>query len=185
MDEGPYETDTTKETDMNEQAAAPTPKDTINIDSGDDNNNNDKDEEYNSTFHPRTARNQVCKNRTDEPLFSNNSENDHDDNDHDYNYSESSDDKNKKKKIPRRNPKSTIRTPKKTHWSGNPLPAAQEAATVLVVIGANPNVAKFMVANGLDEINEIQQLTREMISLYANNSRKYLSGYDIVSTRGD
>ena len=40
-----------------------------------------------------------------------------------------------------------------------------------------------MVANGLDEIAEIQQLTRETISLYANNSRKNLSGYDIVSTR--
>ena len=40
-----------------------------------------------------------------------------------------------------------------------------------------------MVANRLDEIAEIQQLTRETISLYAKNSRKNLSGSDIVSTR--
>ena len=44
MDEGPYEADTTEETDTTEQAAAPTPKDTINIDSGND-NDNDNDEE--------------------------------------------------------------------------------------------------------------------------------------------
>ena len=40
-----------------------------------------------------------------------------------------------------------------------------------------------MVANGLDEISEIQQLTRETISLYAKNSRKNLKTSDIVSTR--
>ena len=58
-------------------------------------------------------------------------------------------------------PKSTIRIPKKTHCSGNGLPAVQEAAKVLVVIGATRNVAKFMVANGLDEIAEIQQYAIE------------------------
>ena len=36
---------------------------------------------------------------------------------------------------------------------------AKEAATVLVAIGATRNVAKFVVADVLDEINEIQQLT--------------------------
>ena len=41
MDEGPYEAYTTEETDMTEQAAAPNPKDTINIDSGDENDNDD------------------------------------------------------------------------------------------------------------------------------------------------
>ena len=56
-------------------------------------------------------------------------------------------------------------------------------ATVLVAIGATRNVAKVMVANGLNEIAEIQQLTRETILLYAKNSRKNLSGSDIVSTR--
>ena len=183
MDEGPYETDTTKETDMTEQAAAPTLKDTIIIDSGDDNDNNDKDKEDNNALHPRTVRKQGCENRTEEPLFSDDSDDDHNDNYHDNNYSESSDDDNMKKKRPRRTPKSIFRTPKKTHWSGNPLPAAQEAATVLVVIGANPNVSKFMVADGLDEITEIQELTRETISLYAKNSRKNLSGSDIISTQ--
>ena len=163
MDEGPYEADTTKETDTTEQAAAPTPKDTINIESGDKNDNDDKDEEDDNTLHPRTARKQGCDNHTEEPILSEDSDDDHDDNDHDEHYSESSDDESKKKKRPRRTPKSTIRTPKKTHWSGNPLPAAQEAATVLVEIGVTHNVAKFMLANGLDKITDIQQLTRETI----------------------
>ena len=51
------------------------------------------------------------------------------------------------------------------------------------MIGANPNVAKLMVSDGLDEIAEIQQLTRETISLYAKNSRKNLPRSEIVSTR--
>ena len=58
----------------------------------------------------------------------------------------------------------------------------QEVATVLVAIGATRNIAKFMVADGLDEIAEIQQLTRETISLYAKTCRKNLSTSDIVST---
>ena len=126
VDEGPYEADTTEETDMTKQAAAPTPEDTIN--SGDDNDNNDEDDdedkEDDKTLHPWTARKQGCENHTEESLFSDDIDNDHDDNDHDDNYSESSDEENKKKKRPRRNPKSTIRTLKKTHWSGNPSPAA-------------------------------------------------------------
>ena len=40
-----------------------------------------------------------------------------------------------------------------------------------------------MVANGLDEIAENQQLTRETILLFAKNSRKNLPGYDIDRTR--
>ena len=39
---------------MTEQAAAPTPEDTIN--SYDNNDDDDEDEEDNNTFHPRTAR---------------------------------------------------------------------------------------------------------------------------------
>ena len=140
VNEGPYEADTTKETDTTEQAAAPTPKDTINIDSGDNNDNNDEDEEYYNILHPQTARKQGCENRTEERLLSEDINDDHDDH-----YSESSDDESKKKKRPRRTPKSTIQTSKKTHWSGNSLPAAQEAATVLVAISATCNVAKFMV----------------------------------------
>ena len=42
VDEGPYEVDTTKETDMTDQAAAPTPEDTIDI--SNDNNSNEEDE---------------------------------------------------------------------------------------------------------------------------------------------
>ena len=68
VDEGPYEAETTEETDMTEQAAASTPEDTIN--SGDDNGNNDEDDdedkEYNNTLHPRTARKNGCENYTEE-----------------------------------------------------------------------------------------------------------------------
>ena len=55
--------------------------------------------------------------------------------------------------------------------------------TVLVAIGATRNVASFMVAGGLDEIAEIQQLNRETISLYAMTCRKNLLTSDIFSTR--
>ena len=58
--EGLYEVDTTEETDMTEQAVAPTPEDTIDI--GDDNDNDDKDKEDDNTLHPRTARKQGCEN---------------------------------------------------------------------------------------------------------------------------
>ena len=80
VDEVPYEADTTKETDMTKQAAATTPKDTINIDSGDDNNKDDKDEEDDNILHPWTARKQGCENDTEEEsLFSGDSDDDHDD----------------------------------------------------------------------------------------------------------
>ena len=148
VDEGPYEVDTTEETDMTEQAAAPTPEDMIDI--GDDNNNDDEYKEDDNTFYPRTVRKQGCENHPEESLFSEDSNDDHDDNDPDDDYSESTDDDNKKRKSKIKTPKSTIRIPRKTHWSGNPSPAAQEAATVLFVIGANPNIAKFMVSDGLD-----------------------------------
>ena len=157
VDEGPYEVDKTEETDMTEQAADPTPEDIIDI--GDDNDNDDKDEEDDNTLHPRTARKQGCENHPEESLLSNNGNNDHDDKDPDDNYSESTDDENKKKKRPRKTPKSTIRTPRKNHWSNNLSPASQKTATVLVAIGANPNVSRFMVSDGLDEITDIQQST--------------------------
>ena len=98
VDEGPYEADMTGETDTTEQAADPTTKDTINIDNGD--NNDDEDEEDDNTLHPWTSRKQGCENRTEEPLFSDDSDNDHGDNDHNDHYSESSDDESKKKKRP-------------------------------------------------------------------------------------
>ena len=153
--EGPYEVDTTEESYMTEQAAAPTPEDTIEI--ANDNNNKEGYEEDNNTLHPRTARKQVCENNPEEEsLFSEDGDNDHDDNDPNDDYSESTNDENKKKKSKRKTPTSTIRTSRKTHWSGRTSPAAQEAASVLVVIGANPNVAKFMVSDGLGEITKIQ-----------------------------
>ena len=66
VDEGPYEADTTEETDITEQAAAPTPEDMIKI--GDDNDNddedNDEEKDDDNTLHPRTARKQGCENHT-------------------------------------------------------------------------------------------------------------------------
>ena len=76
VDEGPYESDTTEETNTTKQAAAPTQKDPINIDSDDDNDVDDEDEdavnadtkddgdvEDDKTLHPRTARKQGCEKR--------------------------------------------------------------------------------------------------------------------------
>ena len=85
VDEGPYEADMTEEADKTKQAAAPTPKDTINIDSGNDNINDDEDEEDDNTLHLQTARKQGCENRMEEPLLSEVLDNEHDDNDHDDN----------------------------------------------------------------------------------------------------
>ena len=184
--EGPYEVDTTKEVDMTKQAAAPAPEDTIEI--CDDNDNDEwargQDEDDDNTLHPRTARKQGYENDPEEEsLFSNESDNNHDENDPDNHYSESTGDENKKKRSKRKTPTSTIRTPSKTHWSGRTSPAAQESETVLFAIGANPNVVKFMVSYGLDEITKIQQLTSTTILLYANISRKNMPRSDIVSTR--
>ena len=85
VDEGPYEADTNKETDMKEQAAAPTPEDKIN--SCDNNANDDEedeeDEDDDNTLEPCTARKQGCENHTEESPFSDDSNNDHDENDHD------------------------------------------------------------------------------------------------------
>ena len=53
----------------------------------------------------------------------------------------------------------------------------------MVAIGAEHNVSKFMVMDGLDRITEIQELTRETILLYAKNSRKNMPQSDFVSTR--
>ena len=82
-DEGPYEADTTEETDTIKQAVAPTPKDPINIDSYNDNENDDEDKddvnadtkddgdvEDDNTLHPLTARKQGCEERGGESLFS-------------------------------------------------------------------------------------------------------------------
>ena len=62
-------------------------------------------------------------------------------------------------------------------------PDEQEAADVLVAIGAEYNVTKFMVLDGLDQFTEIQELTRGTIALYAKNSGKTMHWYNFVSTR--
>ena len=98
---------------MTEQAAAPTPEDTIDI--GDDNDNDDEDKEDDRTLHPRTARKQGYENNLEESLFSEDSDDDHVDNYPDDNYSASTDDGDKKKKSKRKTPKSTIWIPRKTH----------------------------------------------------------------------
>ena len=67
--------------------------------------------------------------------------------------------------------------------SGRTSPAEREAAEVLVAIGAELNVAKFMVMDGLDRITNIQELKRETIPLYAKNSKKNMPRSDFVSTR--
>ena len=62
-------------------------------------------------------------------------------------------------------------------------PDEQEAVDVLVAIGAEHNVARFMVMDGLDRVTEIQELTKGTIALYAKNSRKHMHRSNFVSTR--
>ena len=181
------EADTTEEADTTKKAAASTLKDAIDIDRNDDKDNDDEDkddinangiygadDEDDNTMHPPKARKKGNEESDKESLFSKDKDDDHDGHD-----SESSNDESEKKK--------SRRTPKKPHWSGNGFigqwTAKQEAVTVLVVIGATRNVASFMVADGLDEIGEIQQLTRETILLYAKTCRKNLLTSEIFSTR--
>ena len=152
----PYEADTTEEADLTEQAADPAPGDPIEI--GDDNDNNGwsqdqhgQDEDDNNISPSRPPRLQGCENDPDDKeLFSSESDDDNDDNDPDDDYSQPSDGAYKKKRSKRKTPTSTIRTPRKTHWSGRKSPDEQEAADVLVAIGAEHNIAKFMVMDGLD-----------------------------------
>ena len=81
-DEGPYEADTTEETDTTKQAAASTQKHTIYIYSNDDNDNDDEDEddinantkddgdvEDEKTLHPWTARKNGNEEREEESLL--------------------------------------------------------------------------------------------------------------------
>ena len=84
--ESPYEVDTTEEADMNDQADAPAPGDTIEI--GNDNDTNKwahgQDEDNENILLPQPARLQGCENDPEEEsLFSNESDNDNDDNDPD------------------------------------------------------------------------------------------------------
>ena len=59
----------------------------------------------------------------------------------------------------------------------------QEAANVLVAIGAKHNVARFMVMDGLDCITEIQELSKVTIALYAKNSKRHMHRSNFMSTR--
>ena len=106
----PYEADTTKETDLNEQAAAPAPGDPIEI--GDDNDNygwsqdqhgqDEDDDIISSSWPPRL---QECEiDPDDQELFSAKSDNENDENDPNDDNSQSSDGADKKKRSKRKNP---------------------------------------------------------------------------------
>ena len=102
---------------------------------------------------PRPARMQGCENDPDEEsLLSDESNDDNGDNNPNVDYSQPSNGADKKKKSKRKTPTSTIWNPRMSHFSGRKSPAEREAADVLVAIGAEPNVAKFMVMDGLDLI---------------------------------
>ena len=62
-------------------------------------------------------------------------------------------------------------------------PEEGEAADVLVAIGAKNNIAKFMLIDGLDCVNDIQELTKTKIALYARNIKRHLHRYNFMSTR--
>ena len=100
----PYEDDMTEETDLTEQAAAPATGNPIEI--GNDNDNDGWSQDQ-----------QECENDPDDQeLFSAESDDNNDENDPDDDYSQSSDGVDKKKRSKRKNPTSTIRTPRNTHW---------------------------------------------------------------------
>ena len=185
--EGLDEDDTTEEADMTKKAAASIPKGANDFDSNKDKDHAGKDEDDikseatdcgdekdENTLHPPKAWKKGNEESDDESLFSKNKGSNHDGHD-----SESSNDESEKK--------NSRKTSKKPHWSGKIFigqwTTVQEVAIVLVVIGATRNIASFMVGDGLDEISDIQKLTRETISLYTNTCRKKLSMSDIVSTR--
>ena len=62
-------------------------------------------------------------------------------------------------------------------------PEEGEAADVLVAIGAEHNVARFMVMDGLDCVTEIQELSEVTIALYAKNIKIHMHRYNFMSTR--
>ena len=62
-------------------------------------------------------------------------------------------------------------------------PEEQEAADVLVAIGAKHNVARFMVMDGLDCVTNIQELSKGTITLYAKNSKRHMHRSKFRSTR--
>ena len=62
-------------------------------------------------------------------------------------------------------------------------PEEGESADVLVAIGDEHNISKFMVVDGLDCVTKIQELSKVTIALYANNSKRHLHRSNFMSTR--
>ena len=90
-----------------------------------------------------------------------------DNSDPDDDYTQSTDDEQTKKKnsSKRKNPTSAIRVPSNAHWACPRTAEEGEAADVLVAIGAEHTIAKFMLMDGLDCIGDIQELTENTIEL--------------------
>ena len=107
------------------------------------------------------------------------------DSDPDKDYSQSTNDEQtkKKKSSRRRTPTSAIRIPSNTHWACPRTSEEGEAADVMVAIGAEPTIAKFMANDGLDCIDEIQELTENTIALYAKNIKRHLPHSSFMRTR--
>ena len=59
-------------------------------------------------------------------------------------------------------------------------PDEREDADVLVAIGSEQNVARFMVMDGLDCVTEIQELSTGTIALYAMNSKLHMHWSNFV-----
>ena len=67
--------------------------------------------------------------------------------------------------------------------TGMRTPDEREAADVLVAIGAEHNVARFMVMDGLYCVTEIQELSKGTITVYAKNSKRHMHWSNFMSTR--
>ena len=90
-----------------------------------------------------------------------------DDSDPDDDYTQSTDDEQTKKKnsSKRKTPTIAIRVPSNAHWACLKTPEEGEASDVLVAIGAEHTIDRFTAMDGLDCINEIQELTENTIVL--------------------
>ena len=108
-----------------------------------------------------------------------------DDSDPEKDYSQSTDDEQtkKKKSSRRKTPTSAIRIPRNAHWACLKTPKEGEAADVMVAISAEPTISKFMAEDGLDCIDEIQELTENTIALYAKNIKRHLPHSNFIITR--
>ena len=157
----PYISLDDKAADLALQAAVPDP---IEIGDDNENDNNNSDDNLFST-------DSDDDNGDNDPNGENDPDDDNDPNDH---YSQSIDDEKKKKnkRSKRKTPTSAIRNPRNSHWAVMRTPEEGEAADVLVAIGAEHKIAKFMVMDGLDCVTEIQELSKVTIAVYAKNSKR-------------